>query len=311
MKTIISASRRTDIPHYFAQWFSNRRKAGHVEFRNAFGGKGSVSLKPADVAGYLFWTKYAKPFHDELKALRDEGMPYAFQYTITGLGTHSIEPHIPRTEAAIDDFLRVRNGLPSSTSIQWRYDPLVISDDMDEAFHVETFLMIAKPLQGATCVVNTSFTEPYAKSIRRMKDQGRFTYRTMDPARHKQASKRHPDIGQISTQRATNLLKELSAIGADHGMQPRVFQSRIRSAQIAMRQHRDIFWIWRCGRGRQARSVTTGVPMSEERRYRDGQYLHWRLHILLCRDVSENRVAEFRQSRSESHHDALDCRMIF
>ncbi len=222
MKTIISASRRTDIPHYFAEWFANRRRAGHADFRNAFGGKGSVSLKPADVAGYLFWTKYAKPFHNELKSLRADGIPYAFQYTITGLGTSPVEPHIPRTSAAIDDFLGVRSGLPSSTSIEWRYDPLVISDDIDEAVHVRNFAMIAKALHGATAVVNTSFTEPYAKSIRRMKDHGRFTYRALDPARHRQASKRHPDIGQMSRQRALTLLNDLSAIAEDHGMQLRL-----------------------------------------------------------------------------------------
>ncbi len=222
MKTIISASRRTDIPHYFAAWFSNRRKAGHVEFRNVFGGKGSVSLKRADVAGYLFWTKHAKPFHRQMEALRGDRIPYAFHYTITGLGTSSIEPHIPRTEAAIDDFLKVRSNLPSSKTIQWRYDPLVLSEDLDEAFHIEKFSTIAKALEGATSVVNASFTEPYAKSIRRMKDQGNFNYRTMDSTRHRQASQRHPDLGQISMQRAAKLLSELSSIAALHGMELRV-----------------------------------------------------------------------------------------
>ncbi len=222
MKTIISASRRTDIPHYFAAWFSNRRKAGYVEFRNAFGGKGSVSLKRTDVAGYLFWTKYAKPFHQELKALRDEKIPYVFHYTITGLGTSSIEPYIPRTNAAIDDFLKVRKSLPASTAIQWRYDPLVLSDDMDEGFHIEQFSRISSALKGATCVVNTSFTEPYLKSVRRMKDQGEIVYRAMDPSRHKQVARRNPNLAQISMQRATGLLTELSACAASHGMELRV-----------------------------------------------------------------------------------------
>ena len=43
MPVIISASRRTDILRYYPDFFANRRKAGFVEFRNAFGGKGSES----------------------------------------------------------------------------------------------------------------------------------------------------------------------------------------------------------------------------------------------------------------------------
>ncbi|HDN25652.1 MAG TPA: DUF1848 family protein, partial [Thioploca sp.] len=114
---LISASRRTDIPHYFAKWFAERRKAGFAEFRNAFGGKGRVSLRNEDVLGYLFWTKYAHSFENPLQALRDEGIPYVFQYTITGYG-HDLEPHIPRRENVIDDFIAIAKTLPSPECIQ-------------------------------------------------------------------------------------------------------------------------------------------------------------------------------------------------
>ena len=114
MKQIISASRRTDIPHYYSKWLENRLKAGSVEFRNSFGGRGAASLRPDAVAGFLFWTRYAKPISGILANLRSEAVPYAFQYTITGLGGSRIEPHIPKTERAIDDFLAIRQGLPGS-----------------------------------------------------------------------------------------------------------------------------------------------------------------------------------------------------
>ncbi|OGR90314.1 MAG: hypothetical protein A2V88_16935 [Elusimicrobia bacterium RBG_16_66_12] len=128
---IVSASRRTDIPHYYARWFRARRQEGFADYRTVFGGgvKGffRASLKPEEVLGYLFWTKYAAPFQDELQALRDEGVLYVFQYTITGYGKE-IEPRIPSREAAIEDFLAVSQALPGPGAIQWRYDPILISN---------------------------------------------------------------------------------------------------------------------------------------------------------------------------------------
>ena len=83
---IISASRRTDIPRFFPRWFAERRKAGYAEFRNSFGGKGQVSLRDAEVAGFLFWTRFARPFRLELANLLQAGLPCVMQYTITGYG---------------------------------------------------------------------------------------------------------------------------------------------------------------------------------------------------------------------------------
>lgn len=71
---IISASRRTDIPHYFADWFAGRRTAGFAEYRTVYGGgkegKFRVSLKNEDVLEYLFWTKYSGSFHEQLALLK-------------------------------------------------------------------------------------------------------------------------------------------------------------------------------------------------------------------------------------------------
>jgi hypothetical protein len=86
MKHLISASRRTDFPRFYARWFSERRKAGWAEYRNSFGSSGRVSLLNRDVAGYLFWTRFARPFAQPLQALLDDGMPCVFQYTINAYG---------------------------------------------------------------------------------------------------------------------------------------------------------------------------------------------------------------------------------
>jgi len=218
MAEIISASRRTDIPRYYAKFFAERRKAGYVEFRNVFGGKGSASLRDEDVLGYLFWTRFAGPFRDNLSNLREAGIPHAFQYTITGYG-RELEPHTPGTVEAIQDFLSVSAGLPDPTCIQWRYDPVILSETYDRAWHIDNFARLAGELANATRVVNVSLIEPYQKAIRRVAD-ATVRYRQIDPRRHKSAAQRHPDLLQAG-ETAHRLIEELGGIASDHGMELR------------------------------------------------------------------------------------------
>jgi len=218
MAEIISASRRTDIPRYFAKFFAERRKAGYVEFRNVFGGRGSASLRDEDVLGYLFWTRFARPFCDNLRALRDDGIPHAFHYTITGYG-RELEPHTPGTAKAVEDFLSVSARLPDPACIQWRYDPIVLSETYDRAWHVDNFARLAGELAPATRVVNTSLIEPYQKAIRRVADTT-VRYREFNPRRHKSVARRHPDLLQAG-ETARQLLEELAGIASEQGVELR------------------------------------------------------------------------------------------
>jgi len=217
--TIISASRRTDIPRYYARFFAARRAAGHVEFRNAFGGRGAVSLRDEDVLGYLFWTRLAQPFADNLSALRDDGVPYAVQYTITNYGA-DLEPHTPGLATAVDDFQRLSEDLPDPACIQWRYDPIVLSGVYDSAWHVASFRQIARQLAGATRVVNVSVVEPYLKTIRRVADDT-VRFRRLDPDRHKAAAKRYPCLPQVESESTAAMMAELRAMAGDHGLELR------------------------------------------------------------------------------------------
>lgn len=219
MKNIISASRRTDIPRFYARWFSERRKAGWVEFRNAFGGAGHVSLLNHEVVGYLFWTRYAHPFLRPLRDLLDEGLPCAFQYTINGYG-RELEPHVPFLGRALDDFGAVSAMLPSPHCIQWRYDPIVLSDRYSVDFHLQCFGEIAAALNGATWVVNTSVVEPYLKTVRRMGDPT-VHYRVLDPQRHRTVAARNPSLGQAAGD-VELLLKGLSQIAEKQKMELRL-----------------------------------------------------------------------------------------
>ena len=97
---IISASRRTDIPAFYSDWFMNRIKAGFVMTRNPFNSKQirQISLLPADVDVIVFWTRNAFPMLKHLNLLDEMGYRYYFQYTITGypqpLETGTCQPHL-------------------------------------------------------------------------------------------------------------------------------------------------------------------------------------------------------------------------
>jgi hypothetical protein len=218
VKTLISASRRTDIPRYYARWFAERRREGFAEYRTAYGRPGRASLAPSDVLGYVFWTRDARRFIPELRALKDEGVPFAFQFTINGY-PRSLEPFRPSVEGALASFGAISSLLPGGGAIQWRYDPIVLSEAMPAAYHVRQFAMLARELEGATRVVNTSIVEPYAKALRRVDDRS-TRYRRVDPGRHPSVAKKYPDLPLAAD--APSLLEELAAIARERGIELRV-----------------------------------------------------------------------------------------
>lgn len=60
---IISASRRTDIPAFYSDWFMNRIRAGFFHRVNPFNANqvSAFSLKPEHVDAICFWTKNPRP----------------------------------------------------------------------------------------------------------------------------------------------------------------------------------------------------------------------------------------------------------
>jgi len=93
-KMIISASRRTDIPSYYSDWFYNRIKGGFVLARNPMNYHqiSRINLSPDVVDGIVFWTKNPIPMLDRLGELKN--YMYYFQFTITPYGK-AVEPNIP------------------------------------------------------------------------------------------------------------------------------------------------------------------------------------------------------------------------
>lgn len=217
MPHIVSASRRTDIPQFYGDWFAARRKAGFCEARTVFGTSYRVSLRPEDVIGWLIWSKNTAPFEGQIRALLDEGAAVAVQFTLNGYGP-SLEGNIPGLDVTVPAFLRASKLLPSPAAIQWRYDPVVVSEAFDAGWHRKTFRRIASRLEGSTRVCNASIVEPYEKVIRRMGEA--VAWRPLDPDRHGSIARKHPGLRQAGEAEVA-LLSELAAIAREHGIELR------------------------------------------------------------------------------------------
>jgi hypothetical protein len=165
---IISASRRTDIPTYYAEWFRNRLGAGFCTTRNPFRPSQvrRVSLAREDVDAFVFWTRDARPFLPVLEELERRGFPSVFLVTLTGYPA-PLEPAQPGRGELLAAFraLSLRVG---PERVVWRYDPILLSSATPPSFHRENFSSLASALEGLTRRVVVSVADFYAKTVRRL-----------------------------------------------------------------------------------------------------------------------------------------------
>lgn len=162
MSRIISVSRRTDIPTFYGDWFMDRLKEGFAGYVNPFGGqKYFVSLKPEDVACFVFWSKNFKPFLENLRIIEALGYKFYFNYTVTGL-PGIFECNTAGRETAIEA-LKELSKRYSPKHINWRYDPIIISDTTDYDFHIQNFKALASELEGYVERCYFSYVVRYGK----------------------------------------------------------------------------------------------------------------------------------------------------
>jgi hypothetical protein len=171
--TIISASYKTDIPAFYGDWFRARRMAGSCDVRNAWNGKTfRVSLRDEDCRGFVFWTRNAQPFRDELGRTA-KTHPFVVQYTVTGY-PRSLERAVVATDNAVADICNISECY-GTEAVVWRYDPVVITDATPIDWHVENFARLAGALAADVDEVVVSFAQIYRKTRRNLEDAARET----------------------------------------------------------------------------------------------------------------------------------------
>ena len=155
---IVSASRSTDIPAFYADWFLERLRAGFSVWVNPFNQE-RYRVSFADTRMIVFWSKNPKPMLERLDEVETLGFKqYYFQFTLNDYVAEGLEPHVPPVAERIDTFRRLAKRIGEERVI-WRFDPLLLSDSMTVDVLLEKIASIGHELQGATKKLVFSFAD--------------------------------------------------------------------------------------------------------------------------------------------------------
>ena len=123
---IVSASRSTDIPAFYADWFFHRLKVGYSAWTNPFNGvKSYVSYK--NTRFIVFWSKNPRPLLTHLDYLKERNIECYIQYTLNDYEKEGLERGVPNLLSRIDTFKQLIDKLGNGRVI-WRFDPLILTD---------------------------------------------------------------------------------------------------------------------------------------------------------------------------------------
>ena len=145
---IVSASRSTDIPAFYADWFFHRLEKGYSAWTNPFNGvKSYVSYE--NTRFIIFWSKTPRPLLPHLDYLRERNIGCYIQYTLNDYEKEGLERGVPILSERIDTFKQLVDVLGNGRVI-WRFDPLLLTDDISIDALLSKIEHIGDQLQGYT-----------------------------------------------------------------------------------------------------------------------------------------------------------------
>jgi DNA repair photolyase len=154
---IVSASRSTDVPAFYADWFFDRLKQGYSAWINPFNGvKSYVSYR--DTRFIVFWSKNPKPLLKHLNELHELNIDCYIQYSLNDYVDEGLEPNVPGVDMRIKTFQELVQKLGKGHVI-WRFDPLVLTDNINIDKLLEKVAYIGDRLKGYTEKMVFSFVD--------------------------------------------------------------------------------------------------------------------------------------------------------
>ncbi|MCD8268301.1 MAG: DUF1848 domain-containing protein [Parabacteroides sp.] len=154
---IISASRSTDIPAFYAKWFFNRLAKGYCVWYNPFN-RQKMYVSFERCKAIVFWTKNPKPILPYLHELDERGIHYYFQFTLNDYVNEGFEPNVPSVERRVDTFRKLSRMIGKERVI-WRFDPLIITSSITPRVLLSRIWKIGNLLKGYTDKLVFSFVD--------------------------------------------------------------------------------------------------------------------------------------------------------
>ena len=155
---IISASRSTDIPAFYAKWFFNRLKKGYCVWYNPFNQQQKMYISFKNCKGVVFWTKNPKPILPYLHELDEKGIHYYFQFTLNDYAKEGFEPNVPSVDERVETFKKLSEMIGKERVI-WRFDPLIITPNITPRDLLTRIWYIGNKLKGYTNKLVFSFVD--------------------------------------------------------------------------------------------------------------------------------------------------------
>ena len=178
---IISASRSTDIPAFYGDWFMERLRAGYAKWVNPWNGI-PVYVSFQDARVFVFWSKNPAPFLPRLGEMARMGYGYYLLFTLNDYEAEGVEPRLPSLKERIETF-RSLSRMAGKGRIVWRWDPLLLSGSLDVSGLLDRIRRLGDALAPFTERMIFSFVDiaKYPRVARNLRKNGFGDIREFSP----------------------------------------------------------------------------------------------------------------------------------
>ncbi len=184
-KIVLSASRRTDIPAFYMDWFMARIETGVFRVKNPFNGHVRIiPCRPEDIHTIVFWSKDFGLFlkGDYGQRLQQMGFNLFFNFTINSEDP-ILEPHVPPLSERLKQLEALASLVPPE-AVTWRFDPVCLYriDHGPVQDNLKDLAVIAGAAEAnGVTHCTTSLVDLYSKIGTRLKGVPGFSFENPAP----------------------------------------------------------------------------------------------------------------------------------